>query len=105
MLEFALFSLNKGRNIIIVGEAGSGKSHIVRVITQIQNLKNEGNKLDNNYYHFICTEETKCSDLIGYYTPKNEEEINNGNDIIMEWKEGFLTKSIKEGKIVILANG
>ena len=104
VLEAALFSLNKGRNIIIVGKGGSGKSNIARVITKIQNLKNKDNILDNNYYHFICTEETKCSDLIGYNTPKNEEEINNGDDTIMEWKEGFLTKSIKEGKIVILDN-
>ena len=104
VLESALFSLNKGRNIIIIGKGGSGKSHIARVIADIQNLKNQDNKSNNNYYHFICTEETKCSDLIGYHTPKNEEEINNGDDTIMEWKEGFLTKSIKEGHIVILDN-
>ena len=104
VLESATFSLNKGRNIIIVGKGGSGKSHIARTITEI--LKNENNEEEdkNNYYHFICTEETKCSDVIGYNTPKTEEEINNGNDTIIEWKEGFLTKSIKEGKIVILDN-
>ena len=104
VLESALFSLNKGRNIIIVGEEGSGKSYIARVITEIQKLKNKDNKSNNNYYHFICTEETKCSDLIGYHNPKNEEEINSGDDAIMEWKEGFLTRAIKEGKIVILDN-
>ena len=32
-------------------------------------------KMDNkevNYFHFICTEETKCSDLLGHNTLKNE---------------------------------
>lgn len=44
----------------------------------------------------------KCSDLIGYHSPKKEKERDNEN--ILEWKEGFLTDSIKNGKIVILDN-
>ena len=105
ILESAIFSLEKGRNIIIAGEGGSGKSYIARVITEIlKNDNNNNSENKNNYYHFICTEETKCSDLIGYNTPKKEEEINYENNTIMVWKEGCLTKSIKEGKIFILDN-
>ena len=64
VLGSSLFSLEKRRNIIIVGEYRIGKSHIAREIVKIFNLKN-GN--DNNFRHFICTEETKYSDLIGSY--------------------------------------
>ena len=97
-MESTIFSLNKGRNIIIIGKGGYGRSHIARVITEL--LKNEDNDKDNkkNYYYFICTEKAKFSDLIGYNTQKSEEEIYNGDDIIIQSKEGSLTKSIKEGK-------
>jgi len=44
----------------------------------------------------------KCSDLIGYHSSKKEKEIDNEN--ILEWKEGFLTDSIKNGEIVMLDN-
>jgi MoxR-like ATPase len=97
VLESSLFSLDKRRNIIIVGEYGIGKSHIAREIAKIFNLKNKKN--ENNFCHFICTEETKCSDLIGSQTPQV-----NGKDIYMEWKEGFLTKAIENGELVILDN-
>ena len=98
VLESSLFSLKKGRNIIIIGNEGTGRSQISRWIAKIYNSFN-----DNNYYHFICTEGTKCSDLIGYHIPSTEKELNQG-ETIMEWKEGFLTESIKEGKVVILDN-
>ena len=94
-LESALFSLEKKRNIIIVGDYGIGKSYISRNVAKIFNKKNEKN--ENNYYHFICTEDTKCSDLIGYQVPKKEKNI-------LHWEDGFLTKAIEEGNIVILDN-
>ena len=99
VLESALFSLEKKRNIMIVGDFGTGKSHIAREITKIYNLKN--NK--QNFYHFICTEETKISDLIGYISPRKEKDLNE-DEVIMEWKKGFLSKSIEKGTIVILDN-
>ena len=98
VLESSLFSLQKRRNIIIVGEYGIGKSHIAREVAKIFNLIN--NRNINNFCHFICTEETKCSDLIGGQVPCE----NNGKDVYMEWKDGFLTKAIEDGKIVILDN-
>ena len=104
VLESAIFSLEKRRNVIIVGEEGSGKSYIARIISEIFKKSDNNNENKNNYYHFICTEETKCSDLIGYNKPIEKNEINDENDLLMEWKEGFLTKSIKEGKIFILDN-
>ena len=100
VFDSSLFSLNKGRNIIIVGEEGSGKSKIARWIVKIYNSKDSRSK---DYYHYICTEETKCSDLIGYHSPKISKDINN-NENILEWKEGFLIESIKKGNIVILDN-
>ena len=98
VIESSIFSLLKRRNIIIVGENGIGKSHISREVAKIYNLYN--NKKGNSFYHFICTEETKCSDLIGGQVPKEFSE----NDIYMEWKDGFLTKAIEKGDIVILDN-
>ena len=100
VFDSSLFSLNKKRNIIIVGEEGSGKSKIARWIVKMYNTTNNNSK---DYYHFICTEETKCSDLIGYHSPKKSKDINN-NENILEWKEGFLIESIKKGNIVILDN-
>lgn len=98
VLESSLFSLEKRRNILIVGEYGIGKSYIAREIAKIFNLKNGKDK--DNFKHFICIEETKCSDLIGCQTPKQIE----GKDIYMEWKDGFLTLAIEKGELVIFDN-
>ena len=97
-LESCLFSLEKKRNIIIVGEHSIGKSFIAREVAKIFNINNE--KDENNYCHFICTEETKCSDLIGYQAPKKDETETN----LLHWEDGFLTKAIEDGNIVILDN-
>ena len=97
VFDSSLFSLNKGRNIIILGEEGSGKSMIARWIVQMFNKNKKINDNSKYYYHFMCTEETKCSDLIGYHSPKKLKTISNYKEIL-EWKEGFLIKSIKEGK-------
>ena len=74
VLESSLFCLNKKRNILIIGENGVGKSHIAREIAKIFNKKNNKNK--NKFYHFICTKETKFSDLIGYQKPE-QKAIND----------------------------
>ena len=94
-LESALFSLEKRRNIIIVGEQGIGKSYTARKIVKIFNEIN-----GNNYCHFICTEDTKCSDLIGYQAPAKNDKRND----ILHCEDGFLTKAIEKGNIVILDN-
>ena len=97
LIESSIFSLQKRRNILIIGESKIGKSHIAREIAKIFNSLH--NKEENNFFHFICTEETRCSDLIGGQIPKEK-----GKDIYMEWKDGFFTKAIEEGKIVIMDN-
>ena len=59
----------------------------------------------SEYFHFICTDETKVSDLIGYHSPStNKSDESEAIENNLEWKEGFLTKAIKNGKIVILDN-
>ena len=97
VLESAILSLNLGKNIIITGEKGSGKSTIARWIAKIFNIDNHNNK--DEYYHYICTSDTKYSDLFGDY-----HEEKKDNEIYYEWKNGFLVDSIKNGKIVILDN-
>ena len=99
VLESSLFSLKMKRNIMIVGSPGSGKSYIARGIAKIFNS-------ERNYYHFICTQDTKISDLIGYISPttSTKEVENNSKEISMEWIEGFLSKSIENGNVVILDN-
>lgn len=55
VFESCIFSLNKGRNVIIIGEDGLGKSQIARWVAE---MHNGNNNIDpNNYVHFICTEE------------------------------------------------
>ena len=97
LFESSIFSLKHRRHILIVGKEGSGKSMAARCITKIYNK--------NEYFHFICTEETKVSDLIGYHSPStNKSDESEAIENNLEWKEGFLTKAIKNGKIVILDN-
>ena len=53
-----IFSLGHKRHILIVCREGAGWSMAARCLTKI---------CDNNeYFHFIYTEETKVSDLIAF---------------------------------------
>ena len=95
LFECAIISLNLERNIIIKGEKGSGKTMISKWIANTFNLEKNNDK--NSYYYYICTKNTKYSDLIGYYHLQK-----NDYGIYYEWKDGFITDAIKNGKIVIL---
>ena len=60
---------------------------------------------NNEYFHFICIEETKAPDLIGSHSPStNKDEESETIENNLEWKEGFLIKAIRNGNIVILEN-
>ena len=83
VIESAILSLNLGKNIIITGEKGSGKSTIARWIAKIFNIDNHNNK--DEYYHYICTSDTKYSDLFGDY-----HEEKKDNEIYYEWKNSYI---------------
>ena len=96
-LNSALFSLNLGRNVFIAGDGGSGKTMIAILLLKLYNIniKNE----ENDYYYYLCTNQTKYSDLIGEHKIKKI-----GDKVFYEWKDGFLVDSMKKGKIVVLDN-
>ena len=74
VIESAMTCLNLGRNILIAGKKGTGKSMIARWIANIFNINNK--KKQNDFYYYICTNETKYSDLIGSYEfQKKDNEI------------------------------
>ena len=97
VIESAMTCLNLRKNILITGKKGTGKSMIARWIANIFNINLKKNK--NDYYHYICTNETKYSDLIGSYELQKKDD-----EIYYEWKDGFLIDSLKQGKILILDN-
>ena len=96
-IKYIKFSLDNNRHIIISGNEGSGKTQLALWFAEWY-IKEK--KLDkSNIFYCLCTEELKCSDLIGKYCPTNKNEP--GKELI-EWNSGFLLKAIENGGIVIL---
>ena len=113
-MKSALFSLINGRNIIITGKEGCGKTQVALWISNYFNtvirkeiLKKTKN-LDKSLLtkvdvfkqcYCICTEDTKVADLVGHQSPAGKAEAG---DEIIKWISGFLTDAIKEGKCCVL---
>ena len=96
-----LFSLENGRNIIISGNKGCGKSFLAKNVSKYYDsiyLKNNLSQKDN---YCICTNKLECSDLLGSQKPS--DKIQEGEEMLV-WKNGFLTEGIKEGYSVVLDN-
>jgi len=97
-----IFSLENGRNIIIAGNEGCGKSYLSKMISKYFDLKHfEKSKLSNITNYCICTNKLECSDLLGSQKPS--DKIQEGEEMLV-WKDGFLTDSIKNGYTVVLDN-
>ena len=97
-------SFNNNRHVMIVGDEGTGKTQIAKYIAEDRD-KHIGSKNDNNddgIYYCECTEELKCSDLIGNQYPSFNSKDNSQE--LMKWEDGFLTLSIINGKCCVLDN-
>jgi len=84
-LNSTLISLENKRNVIIIGEEGSGLTQVARWSAEIFS--------DNEPYLCICTNKMKWKDLLGYNIIKYNNKFKR--------KQGFLSKAIKKGKCVI----
>ena len=106
LLKSVQLSFENNRHIIIAGDEGTGKSQIAKYIAiEYQNkLKNNinNNKNDQAFYYCECTEDLKCSDLIGNQYPSLNSLNNENFHQLMKWEDGFLTTAIIEGKCCIL---
>ena len=97
-----IFSLENGRNIIISGNEGCGKSFLSKMISKYYDSKHfEKNQLNNITNYCICTNKLECSDLLGNQKPS--DKIQEGEEMLV-WKNGFLTDGIKNGFTVVLDN-
>ena len=96
-IKYIKFSIDNNRHIIISGNEGSGKTQLAFWFAEW--FIKEKNMDKSNIFYCICTEELKCSDIIGKYSPTNKNEP--GEELI-EWKNGFLLKAVENGGIVIL---
>ena len=91
------FSLENNRNVIISGKEGVGKTQLALWFAEWYTKEKNINK--KNIAYCLCTEELRCSDLIGRQNPTNKTEP--GKDLI-EWNNGYLTSTIENGGVVIL---
>ena len=96
-IKYIKFSIDNNRHIIISGNEGSGKTQLAFWFAEWFIKEKFMDK--SNIFYCICTEELKCSDIIGKYSPTNKNEP--GEELI-EWKNGFLLKAVENGGIVIL---
>ena len=99
------FAFKYGKNVIILGNQGVGKTQlslwIANKYDMINNidLDENGNK---DIYLCICNEMLKCSDLIGKQKPV--DNFNNSDGKLIEWEDGFVVKGVLKGKCIILDN-
>ena len=98
-VKSALFSLKNGRNIIIVGKEGCGKTQVALWISEHYNSKIKDNENEQQSFFCVCTEEIKVTDLVGHQAPSGKSD---GTSELIKWQDGFLTKAIKIGKCSVL---
>ena len=104
VLKAIQMSFNNNRHVMIVGDEGTGKSYIAKFIAGYRDKHNDINYInDDGIYYCECTEELKCSDLIGNQYPSLNSSKDNSQEL-MKWEDGFLTLSIINGKCCVLDN-
>ena len=104
VLKAVKMSFDNNRHVMIIGDEGTGKSQIAKFIAEARDKLNDKND-DDGIYYCICTEDLKCSDLIGNQYPSiNSSNDDNNTQQLMKWEDGFLTISIIKGKCCILDN-
>ena len=88
---FAQIAKRNGRHLLIVGNEGSGITQVAKWFSWYFTPKEKRNE----NFLFIFSPETTVSDMIGKYTPK--EQNSDAYSGIIEWKNGPLTLAVKNG--------
>ena len=102
LLQAVELSFDNNRHVMIIGDEGTGKSQIAKYIAEYRDKFN--NVEEDGIYYCECTEELKCSDLIGNQYPSINSSSNDYSQQLMKWEDGFLTLAIMKGKCCILDN-
>ena len=91
LLTVLIAALQSEQPILIKGCAGSGKSCLAKTIAFL---------LRNRYEQIALTAESEPSAMLGEHLPKE----NSCEDPSVEWRDGPLTRSFKEGTVFIVDN-
>ena len=98
-VKSTLFSLENGRNVILTGKEGCGKTQVALWISDYYNKNMQESDNGNQSFFCVCTEEIKVADLVGHQAPSGKSD---GTSELIKWQDGFLTKAIKLGKCSVL---
>ena len=91
LLTVLVNALRSEQPILIKGCAGSGKSCLAKTIAFL---------LRNQYEQVTLTSESEPSVMLGEHLPKE----NSHEEVSIEWRDGPLTRSFKEGTVCIVDN-
>ncbi|KAH0791477.1 hypothetical protein GPJ56_004588 [Histomonas meleagridis] len=101
-LKSILFSIKNHRHILITGPKGCGKTSVSKWVSEYRDKQNNNYNPKKELY-CLCTEETKCSDLIGKQKPiENTKSGNFAGKELIQWKDGFLTLAMESGGSPVL---
>ena len=103
LLKAVKISFDNNRHVMIAGDEGTGKSQVAKYIAEYMDKLNHNDNEDSDIYYCQCTEDLKCSDLIGNQKPFLNSSNDNSQQL-MKWEDGFLTLAINKGKCCILDN-
>ena len=98
-VKSTLFSLHNGRNVILTGKEGCGKTQVAMWIADYYNKEKVVDDGPQKTFFCVCTEEIKVSDLVGHQAPSGKSD---GTSELIKWQDGFLTKAIMQGKCSVL---
>ena len=97
------FAFKYGKNVLILGKKGVGKTQLALWMAEYYDTKNEtilNDKKEKDVYICICNEVLKCSDLIGRQKPV--ENMNEHMSQLIKWENGFVVEGLIKGKCIIL---
>ena len=88
LLKAVKLSFDNNRHVMIVGDEGTGKSQIAKYIAEYEDKINETIDYNEGIYYCQCTEDLKCSDLIGNQYPSLNSSNDNSQQL-MKWEDTF----------------
>ena len=106
VLKAIKLSFDNYRHVMIIGDEDTGKTYLAKYLAEHRDKLNKNNlKYDEGIYYCECTEDLKCSDLIGNQYPSlNSSESDKNFQQLMKWEDGFLTSAIINGNCCVLDN-